>query len=126
MADALPTQKAELKAPELSNRLVLPTLQYFEEVMGPARLATVVEEAGLPREYLEDATGWVSMDYLERFTAAVVRQLGHQGQNLPAYDDPVWRHWHELGRRSLQRDALGPAFVAVSYTHLTLPTKRIV
>ena len=112
MADATPTQDAELKAPELSNRLVLPTLRYFEEVGGAALIEAVIRDAGLPRAYLEDTTGWVSMEYLERFTVSVVRHLG-RGEVLPPYDDAVYRHWYELGRRSMQRDALGPVWVAL-------------
>lgn len=112
MADAKLTQEAELKAPELSNRLVLPTLHYFEEVGGIALVEAVIKDAGLPRSYLEDTSGWVSIEYLERFTVSVVKHLGH-GEVLPPYEDEVYRHWYELGRRSMQRDALGPAWVAL-------------
>ncbi|MEC7946771.1 MAG: adenylate/guanylate cyclase domain-containing protein [Myxococcota bacterium] len=112
MADATPTQDAELKAPELSNRLLLPTLHYFEEVGGIALVESALKDAGLPRSYLEDTTGWVSMEYLERLTVALIKHLG-RGEVLPPYDDEVYRHWYELGRRLMQRDAIGPAWVAL-------------
>jgi class 3 adenylate cyclase len=110
MADGNSGQRDPLREQELSNRLVLPTLHYFEEVGGAAMVEAVIEEAGLPRSYLEDTTGWVSMEYLERFTVAVIKHLG-RGELFPPYDDPVYRHWHELGRRSMQRDALGASWL---------------
>lgn len=56
----------DLKTPELSTRVVRSLTLYFEERFGAAALDAVLQETGLPREYLQDEHNWVSLKYLER------------------------------------------------------------
>ena len=58
-----------------------------------------------------------------------------QGQETYAYDpamdrETAWKTWVELPRATFvaEQDGqiLGTYYITVSYTHLTLPTKRIV
>lgn len=111
MSSAISGHNADLKAPHVSCRLVVPVLAHFENEYGRAFVDGVIGEAGLPRDYLEDLEKWVSIEWVERSMVAIVRAAGH-GDILPPYDHPVWQHWHAIGRRAMTRESLGATFVA--------------
>jgi class 3 adenylate cyclase len=98
-----------LVAPEVSNRLLRPFLDYIEQVHGVESLENVVEGAGLPRAYIDDHEYWVSASYIDGFTRTWAKQ--HFGlHELPGWGHPVYQLWYQVGRQALNRDSLGAAY----------------
>jgi class 3 adenylate cyclase len=131
MADATTLQDADLRAPHVSNRLVRPVLTYFERTCGRPFTDQAIQDAGLPRDYLEDDGKWVSSLWTERFMVAVIRGLG-RGEIFPPYADPVWQHWREMGRIAMTAEQMGPLFRTLKalgspgtlYSNLPVLTRR--
>lgn len=62
--------------PELSTRIVRSIAVYFEEQYGAAALESLLQDTGLPREYLKDDANYVSLAYLERLLKCAVTRSG--------------------------------------------------
>jgi class 3 adenylate cyclase len=98
-----------LTRPEISNRLVHPTVLFFEERLGVNAVAVVVDRLGLPRAYLENTEAWCSASYtiaLSEGLAAAAAGLEH----TPPDGHEVWQLWRESGWELFEPDRVGPMY----------------
>ncbi len=112
MTSVISGQDADLRAPHVSCRLVVPVLVHFEEQYGRAFVDGMLAECGLPRDYVEDPEKWVSIGWVERSMVELVRRTGYGGI-FPPYDNEVWQHWYAIGKRTMTRESLGATWVAL-------------
>ena len=62
----------------------------------------------------------------QRYDRMPYRTVGKSGLKLPSITLGLWHNFGDATPMDTQRAMLRTAFDPVSYTHLTLPTKRIV
>lgn len=101
-----------LTRPEVSNRIAQGLVAFFEEQKGAAWIDARIEEAGLTRAYLEDASGWSSTEFAWRLSQAIAAALHPDDAPWP-YDHPVWNLYREAGHAAMTRKYLGGQFYVV-------------
>lgn len=107
-----PDIEPELTEPELSNRVVAAVIRQLDRELGPAKVDTLLGASGLPRSYLRDPDGWVSMQFVHRLTSAVAKNV-HGLDAPPPHDHPMWQTWRRAGRSSLDPSVVGPIYVVL-------------
>jgi len=101
-----------LTRPEISNRLVRGKLGSFCAELGESVVSASAEEAGLPVSYLADPEGWVSIEFMNRWQAAMVERLYGLVDMVP-YDHPFCQHFRVAGQKSMRREVMGAPWVLI-------------
>lgn len=102
----------------LSNRFLGSLVRYFTEAFGVEQVRSIVEEAGLSLEYVNDISRWTSVEFDRRLCDAVAHQIGGFDE-APPYDHPLWQHWRRASSAMFDRqEVMGPLFLLLwSFEH---------
>lgn len=102
--------ESTLIEPHISTRSFRGILTHFREAHGDAVVRDAVERSGLTLDYLEDTENWVSAEYSERLSLALI-ECAEGVRDDPPYGHPVWQHWRRAGHLSTRRDVFGPLWL---------------
>src|SRR5687768_9298067 len=73
-------------------------LQYIEKIYPEINLTLICEAAGVPIDYLLKSSGWVSIEFNEKFMTELKARI----------QDPNFEH--AVGESSFSKEIMGPVF----------------